>query len=88
MPRLVPLATLGELLGQSPVGDGAAGRRGVVGHGKTIARRLGDADAARDHRLEDHLVEVLAQLRLDVLGQPGALVVHGDQQARDLEAAG
>ena len=57
----------------------------MLGHRQTIARRLGDSDAARDHRLEDHLGEVGAQLRLDVLGQPRALVVHRDQQARDLQ---
>ena len=70
MPRLVPLATAGELLGERPVGDGAAGGGGVLGHRQTITRRLGDSDAAGDHRLEDHLGEVLAQLGLDVLGQP------------------
>src|SRR3954454_324223 len=75
MPLLVPLATGDELLRQRPVGDGAARRGGVLGHGETIARGLGDADAARDHRREDHPVEVIAQLGLDVLSQPGALVV-------------
>ena len=57
----------------------------MLGHGQTVARRLGDPDAARYDRLEDHLGEVLAQLALDVLGEAGALVVHGDQQTRHVQ---
>src|SRR4051794_17108481 len=51
MPRLVPLATARELFRQRLVGDGSARRGGMLGHGQTIARRLGDADAAGDDRL-------------------------------------
>src|ERR1700753_708140 len=58
----------------------------MIGHGQTITRRLGDPDAGGDHRLEHHPVEVRPQLGLDVLGQSGALVVHGYEQAGDLEA--
>src|ERR1700761_4727879 len=72
--RLVELATRRQLLGERLVGDGTAGGRGVVDHGQTIARRLGDSDAARDHRLEDQLGKVRAQLHLDILGKSRALV--------------
>src|SRR4029077_3251304 len=83
---LVPLATGGELLGQRPVGDGTARAWGVLGPRQTIARGLGNPDAARDHSFEDHPGELLAQLGLDILGQTRALVVHGYEQSRHLQA--
>src|ERR1700761_3447054 len=82
---LVELATRGKLLRQRLVGDGTPGRRSMVDHRQTIARRLGDSDAPRDDSLEDQVGEVRPQLRLDVLGQPRALVVHRHQQSRYLQ---
>ena len=57
----------------------------MLGHRQAVARRLGDPDAARYDRLEDHFGEMLAQLPLDVLGEARALIVHGDQQTRHVQ---
>ena len=71
------LATGGHLLGQGEVGLRPGAVRVVMDHGAAEARRLADADVARDHGVEDELGEVLAHLALDVLRQAGAAVVHG-----------
>ena len=57
--------------------------RVVVDHGAAEARRLADADVARDHRVEDEIREVLANLALDVARQARAPVVHRQQHAGD-----
>src|SRR6187551_804044 len=66
LPPFAALATPRQLLGERPVGDGPTRGGGMLGHGHTVARRLGDPDAARYDRVEDHLGEMLAQLLLDV----------------------
>ena len=48
--------------------------------------RLGEADAARDDRLEDRGPEVPSDLRGDIGGQVRAAVVHGQQHAPELES--
>ena len=75
-----------HLVGQGAVGARARRLRIVLGDRDAVARRLGDPDAARHHRLEHPRGQVLAQLALDVLREAGAVVVHRDQDARHLEA--
>ena len=46
-----------------------------------MAGGFGDSDAAWYHGIEHMFGQVAAKLRLDVLGEAGALIVHGDQHA-------
>ena len=55
-------------------------------HRAPEARRLAEADVARDHGVEDELREVLAHLALDVARQARAAVVHRQQHAGDGQA--
>src|SRR4051794_28508438 len=52
------LPTLDKLHRHLPVGLGAARAPVVMGHGQTVARRLGDTHRARHDRGEDELAEV------------------------------
>src|SRR5436189_1232271 len=76
-------ATCGHLLRELQVGHGARAARVVAGDGKAVARSFPDADVPGDNRLEYELRKVLADLALDVLGEAGAPVVHGQHHARD-----
>ena len=60
--------------------------RVVVDDGDAVARRLAEADVARDHGVEHQRREVRADLALDVLGELRARVVHRQQHARDGQA--
>ena len=78
-------APLGDLLGGLEVARGAP-RTGIVGHHRlAIARRLGDPDVAGDDRLEHLVAEVVPDVLLDGVGQPGTPVVHGQQDRGDVE---
>ncbi len=55
-------------------------------HGQAEAGGLGDPDAAGNHRAKHELGEVIAKLALDVLGELGPLVVHGDHDAGQNQA--
>ena len=57
----------------------------MLDHRRAVAGRFGELDASWDHGSEDEFGEVVAQLPLDVLGEAGALIVHGDQQTRQLQ---
>src|SRR5919202_4242825 len=84
-PRPIPRAlsaTSGHLLGKVEVRARARAVRIVMDHRPPEAGRLADTDVTGDDRLEDELGKVLANLALDVPGQPGAGVVHGQQHAR------
>ena len=71
------------LAGERDVGV-AAGAVGVVqGHRHAEARRLAEADVARDHGVEDEPREVLADVALDVAAQARARVVHRQHHAGD-----
>jgi hypothetical protein len=50
----------------------------MVDHWEAEARGLGDPDAARDHGPEHQVGEVVSELALDIVREPGALVVHRD----------
>jgi hypothetical protein len=54
-----------------------------MGDRQPVARRLPDANVARDHRVEHELREVLADLALDIPAQPRARVVHRQQHSGD-----
>ena len=78
-------ATLGDLLGGLEVARGAP-RTGIVGHHRlAVARRLGDPHVARDDRLQNLVAEVVPDVLLDRVRQPGTPVVHGQQDRGDLE---
>ena len=50
-----------------------------------VARRFGEPDVARDHRAIDLVLEELAHVARDLLAEIGALVVHRQQHAFDVE---
>lgn len=61
-------------------------RAGIVGQDCfSETRRLGEADASRDDRLEDLAFEELAQIGLDLAGEVGAVVIHREENALDGE---
>src|SRR5688500_17484658 len=78
-------ATSGHLLGQLQVSRAARAVRSVPEHRKTEARRLPEADVARDDGVEDQRRKVLADLALDVAREPRAPVVHREDQPEDGE---
>ena len=75
----------GELVCRVGVGECAARARVVGHHRLPVARCLRDADAARDRRREHRVAEVVAHLCGHLLGQPGARVVHRQQDRRDVQ---
>src|SRR5579883_2478145 len=74
-----------HLAGQAEVRDRAARLAVVEVDRLAVAGRFGEADVARDDRAQQLVAEVLGQLRRDVVRQVVAHVVHGAQQALDLE---
>src|SRR3990167_6507323 len=67
------------------VGVGAAGFR-IVGHGRqAVTGRFGEAYVARDDGAIDLVLEELAHVARDLLAEVGALVVHRQQDALDVE---
>lgn len=65
---------------------GPGGGGGVLGNGLAEARGLRQADVPGDHRPKHLLPEVGAELGLHLLGEQGAAVVHGHQDAEEAEA--
>ena len=72
-----------KLAGQLEIGLGSAGAGIVEGDGLAVAGRLSQANVARNHGAIEPLAEVLAQGLGHLLGQVGAVVVHGEQNAFD-----
>ncbi len=70
---------------RAPVGLRALGVRPVEGDRQAVARRLREADAARDDRAEHGVAEVAADLVRDLGGEVGAGVEHREHDARDRE---
>ena len=60
--------------------------RGVAVDRQAVARRLGQTDAARDDRRVHEPAEVAARLGVDLGGQVGPAVGHGQDDAVDGEA--
>ena len=57
-------------------------------HRNAEARRLAEADVARDDGVEDEPGEVLADIALDVAAQARPRIVHRHHHAGDPQAAG
>ncbi len=51
-----------------------------------MRRCLGQSDVAGDNRRKDAAVEMLAKLVRDLLGKPGAAVIHSQENAQDIQA--
>src|SRR6202011_4614362 len=75
-----------DLLGQFPVGDGAAGGRVEHDDGLTERRGLRESNGAGNNAPTDPIAKVLPHLGDDLLSQPGAGVVHGQDDGGDLES--
>src|SRR5438552_1453298 len=85
-PRPMPrLATGGHLLRQLEIRVRTGALRVVVDHREAKARRLSDANIARDDGVEDERREMLAHLALHVARQPRPAVVHREQHPGDDE---
>src|SRR5918994_3586496 len=84
-PTRALLATFRDLLRELAVRVRAHRVRRVLDQRPAVTRRLGDADAARDHGPEHEIGKVLAKLMLDVVSEPGALVGHRNQKPADHE---
>src|SRR5436190_16985557 len=85
-PRPKRLATRAHLPGQPAVSIRAA-RGGIVElDGQPMAGGLGEPDGTWHDRVEDRAVQVPADLRRNLGGELGAPVVHGEEDALDLEA--
>ena len=70
-----------ELEGQVAVGFGSAGAGVVEGYGFAVAGGFGEADVAGDDGLEELFAEEISEVVGDLLGEVGAVVVHGEQDA-------
>ena len=67
------------------VGFGAARFHVVEDRGHAVARRFAEPDVARDDGVVDALLEERADVAGDLLAEVGALVVHRQQHAGDVE---
>ena len=75
-----------EFGGEFGVGFGAA-RAGVVeGDGFAVTGGLGEADVAGNGGFEEFFLEEVAEVGGDLLGEVGAVVGHGDEDAFEGEA--
>jgi hypothetical protein len=70
-----------ELEGQFAVGFGSAGLGVVEGHRFAVTRGFGEADVAGDGGLEEFVVEEGLEVVGDLLGEVGAVVEHGEEDA-------
>jgi len=76
---------LQELLGQIEVGFRPSRANVVQVNRFSVARRLTQADVARNHRAIDTITEELPHFLNHLAGQIGAVVVHRQQHAFDSE---
>ena len=74
-----------QLAGQRHIGFRARAAMVVDQGRQAVARRLREADVARDHRVEHHLAEAGADVVGDLGGEVVAPVVHGERDAEDRE---
>ena len=75
-----------EFEGQLAVGFGAAGPGVVERDGLAVAGGFGEADVARDGGLEELVAEERLEIFGDLLGEVGAVVEHGEDDAFEGEA--
>jgi hypothetical protein len=77
---------MGEnLLGEFDIAFGALGSHVVHEDRLSITGGFGEADAAGDDGLEDLILEEFFQVVGHLAGEVGAVVVHGEEDAFDLE---
>jgi hypothetical protein len=74
-----------EFSGQLEVGLGAARTPVVKSNGPPVTGSLGQTDISRNDGLEEAIFEVFAEGLGDLLGQIGAVVIHGEEDALDLD---
>src|SRR6188508_3071217 len=74
-----------HFLREREVRFGAARSRIVGDRGETVARRFGEPHVARDDRAIHLVLEELADVLRDLLSKIGALVIHRQQHAFDVE---
>ncbi len=68
-----------KLPGQFEVGFGSTGAGIVKGHGFAVTGRLGQPNVAWNYGVIEPFAEVLAESLCHLLGQIGAVIVHGEQ---------
>ena len=74
-----------ELVGERPIREGARRRRSVDVDRLAVARRFGQANAARDHRREDVVPEMRPHLGGNLGGQVRSTVEHRQDRPVDRE---
>jgi hypothetical protein len=67
--------------GEVAVGFGSAGAGVVEGYGLAVAGSFGEADVAGDAGFEELFSEEAFEVFSDLLGEVGAVVVHGEEDA-------
>jgi hypothetical protein len=77
--------TTNHLAGQGQVSNRATGIFVIRQRGHAVARRFGQADVTRDHCVVKLVAKVFLELRRHVVHQAQARVIHGPQQAFDLQ---
>src|SRR5215472_10385774 len=76
---------LDQLLGQADVALSSARADVIKQRRFAIAGSFGQPDVARDDRAQQFLVEEFLQFLRDLLRQRGAVVIHGQHHALDLQ---
>ena len=75
-----------KLLGELHVAGGTAARRVVENGGQSVTGRLAEPDVARDDGGEHHVAKVGLEFLVNLVGEPEARVVHGEQETLDAQA--
>jgi hypothetical protein len=83
--RALDAVAIHEFEGQVAVGFGAAGAGVVECDGFAVAGGFGEAHVAGDGGLEELVVEEVLEVVADLLGEVGAVVEHGEEDAFDGE---
>ena len=83
--RVIVTVPGAELVRERGIRERAGRIRGVSRDRLAVARRLGQADVPRDHRLEDAIAQVASDLAGDIGRQLRASVEHRQHDALDVE---
>src|SRR5262249_46507631 len=74
-----------DFLGELNVSFGSTGRGVIKKDGFAVARGFGETDVAGDDGAEDLVAEEFAEVGGDELGEVGAVVKHGEEDAFGFE---
>src|SRR4051812_45232921 len=85
-PRPLSLKPIDQLLGHGKVGDPAWTQWLILPDRLPVARRSGQADVAGNGRGEGGVAEMRSDVALDLLRQGVLGIVHGEQDAEQIEA--